>query len=97
MGKGCVVFSAYQRAPQHLLYDNERRNGVHPPDVAARIRARVAEEAREGWGMICRGKSIFGPNLDEKATGGAALWIAERADELGVRPPNAGERARAMG
>eukprot|EP00969_Alexandrium_andersonii_P190243 8405402-Alexandrium_andersonii.AAC.1 len=28
---------------------------------------------------------------------GAALWIAERAVELGARPPNAGERARAMG
>eukprot|EP00969_Alexandrium_andersonii_P100545 4435514-Alexandrium_andersonii.AAC.1 len=29
--------------------------------------------------------------------GGAALWLAERADEIGARVPNAGERARAMG
>eukprot|EP00969_Alexandrium_andersonii_P345857 15288005-Alexandrium_andersonii.AAC.1 len=54
-------------------------------------------DAREGWGMICRGKSIFGPELDEKAMDGAALWLAERADEIGARVPNAGERARAMG
>eukprot|EP00969_Alexandrium_andersonii_P016999 744449-Alexandrium_andersonii.AAC.1 len=57
----------------------------------------MVEEARGGWGMICRGKSIFGPDPDEKAMGGAALWIAEQADELGVRPPNAGECARAWG
>eukprot|EP00969_Alexandrium_andersonii_P100778 4445689-Alexandrium_andersonii.AAC.1 len=54
-------------------------------------------DAREGWDIICRVKSIFAPELDEKAMGGAALWLAERADEIGARVPNAGERARAMG
>eukprot|EP00969_Alexandrium_andersonii_P208569 9211837-Alexandrium_andersonii.AAC.1 len=28
---------------------------------------------------------------------GAALWLAEHADEIGARAPNSDERARAMG
>eukprot|EP00969_Alexandrium_andersonii_P241775 10676824-Alexandrium_andersonii.AAC.1 len=28
---------------------------------------------------------------------GAALWLADRAGEVGARAPNAGERARAVG
>eukprot|EP00969_Alexandrium_andersonii_P351784 15436211-Alexandrium_andersonii.AAC.1 len=55
----------------------------------------MPEGAREGRGMICRGKSIFGPDLDEKAMGRAALWIAERADELGSKDLGLGERAPA--
>eukprot|EP00969_Alexandrium_andersonii_P246866 10909829-Alexandrium_andersonii.AAC.1 len=57
----------------------------------------MPDVARDGWDMICRGKAIFGPDPDEKAMDGAALWIAERADELGARTPNAGGRARAVG
>eukprot|EP00969_Alexandrium_andersonii_P360045 15454532-Alexandrium_andersonii.AAC.1 len=53
-GKGCVVFSAYQYAPQHLLY-NDRRSGIGLAEVAGRVRAKMPAEAREGWGMICRG------------------------------------------
>eukprot|EP00969_Alexandrium_andersonii_P039722 1740003-Alexandrium_andersonii.AAC.1 len=44
-------------------------------------------EAREGWGVICRGKFIFGPEPGEQAWDGAALWIAERPSGLESWPP----------
>eukprot|EP00969_Alexandrium_andersonii_P274618 12137261-Alexandrium_andersonii.AAC.1 len=53
-GKGCIVFSAYQYAPQHLLY-TDQWNGIGLAEVARRIRARMPADAREGWDMICRG------------------------------------------
>eukprot|EP00969_Alexandrium_andersonii_P151839 6714186-Alexandrium_andersonii.AAC.1 len=57
----------------------------------------MPETAREGWGVICRGETALAPELNEEATGGAALRLAEQAAQLGVRPPDAGERAGAMG
>eukprot|EP00969_Alexandrium_andersonii_P296562 13104760-Alexandrium_andersonii.AAC.1 len=95
-GKGCIVFSAYQYAPQHLLH-TDQWNGIGLEEVARRIRARMPDDAKEGWDTICRGKAVFGPKLDEQAMDGAALWLAEHAAEIGARAPNSDERARAMG
>eukprot|EP00969_Alexandrium_andersonii_P008394 365814-Alexandrium_andersonii.AAC.1 len=49
-----VLFSSYQYAPKHLLFDNVLRAGVHLSDVALRLRAEFPEEAKAGWGDVCR-------------------------------------------
>eukprot|EP00969_Alexandrium_andersonii_P264493 11689867-Alexandrium_andersonii.AAC.1 len=50
-----VLFSPRQYAPEYLLYDNTPWAGVHLSDVALRLKAEFPEEAKAGWGDICRG------------------------------------------
>eukprot|EP00969_Alexandrium_andersonii_P146524 6479765-Alexandrium_andersonii.AAC.1 len=66
-------------------------------DVALRLRAEFPEEAKVGWGHICRDVGIFHVGRDEAAVDGAVLWLRDKQKRLGVRPANAAERARAMG
>eukprot|EP00969_Alexandrium_andersonii_P126539 5593128-Alexandrium_andersonii.AAC.1 len=56
---------------------------------------RPSATVRKGWEALCKEK---GPRSAEAgAVDAAAEYLVDNGPALGIRPPNVGERARAVG
>eukprot|EP00974_Lingulodinium_polyedra_P097824 9482140-Lingulodinium_polyedra.AAC.1 len=62
--------------------------------TAKRTQNRMPANCRSGQALLNRGEAR-GRQANDRAD--AATWIARRGPELGLRPPNLGERSRATG
>ena len=88
------VPSAYQVAPEGLLCQRGSDASLLTlPQLRKHVRGLLPETLKSAWDWLCSAKTTG----NSACINDLATWLVRSGPDIGVRPPNARERARALG
>ena len=89
-----AVPSAFQATPDGLLcHRDSDASSLTVAELRKYVRVRLPETLRSAWDWLSSSK-ISGSNV---GIDDLAIWLVRSGPDIGVRPPNARERSRALG